>query len=451
MTTRKALGLAAAILTVLLGGPLAAQSADQDDRSAALTLRRSPVVEVYETARQAVVNIKAIELVRSHEGGYYDNRDETDSPRGRARRVNNVGSGFVIHQAGYIITNAHVIENAIEQRAIFADGREYRATVVATEPGFDLAVLKIDAGSPLPTLSLGRSDDLLIGETVIAIGNPLGHQNTVTTGVVSATGRDVEIDENLILRGLIQTDASINPGNSGGPLLNVMGQLIGVNSAICNDAQGISFAIPVDQLRQIMPKLLDSERRFAIESGLTVDTLMAAIVTAVRPESPAEAAGLRPGDVLTSIDSLSVRSGIDYWFSLFNHREGDALRISYRRGDEDRETRVTLVRRRVTAAQLALERLGIEVALSSQEDSGSHPQGSPGGLTVKWVEPNGPADRAGIEPHDVLVSVGPRDLASMEDLGETLESIQIGDVVPVSFLYRRQDEMVRQSRDVRMR
>jgi serine protease Do len=442
--------LIAASLTAFLSPAPAAQTAEQDDQSASLAMRRSPIVEVYESAKPSVVNIKATELVRSYDESSHDD-SEDGARRSRARRINNVGSGFVIHPDGYIITNSHVIERAVEQRVIFADGREFRATVVASEPSFDLAVLKIDAPSPLPTLALGRSDDLLIGETVIAVGNPLGHQNTVTTGVVSATGRDVEIDEDLILRGLIQTDAPINPGNSGGPLLNVMGQLIGVNSAICDEAQGISFAIPVDQLRLVMPKLLDSERRFAIESGLSVDMLTSAKVTAVLPSSPAEAAGLRPGDVLTRVDDCALRSGIDYWFSLLGHREGDALRISYCRGETEGEAVVTLARRRVSAAQLALERLGVEVEDVSSEQLSRLRAGNLNGVAVKWVEPNGPADRAGIEPRDLLLSVGPRGLQTIEDLRETLESLPFGDMIPVEFGYLQKDEFVRQSRQVRVR
>ena len=150
----------------------------------------------------------------------------------------------------------------------FADGREFSAQVVASDREHDIAMLHVETNETLPTLRLGRSDDLMIGETVIAIGNPLGYQNTVTAGVVSAVGRDLEIARDIALRGLIQTDASINPGNSGGPLLNVLGELVGINTAIRGDAQNIGFAIPVDHLRAAMADLLDIERRYRIETGL---------------------------------------------------------------------------------------------------------------------------------------------------------------------------------------
>ncbi len=341
--------IAGTLLTMLCCGVVAAAELPGDslDRDASRELRRSPIVEVYNVAKESVVNIKATEIVS----------DDVDSSgrRARSRRVNSVGSGFIIHADGYIVTNAHVIEHAVEQRAIFADGREYRAEVVACERAFDLAVLKIDVNTALPTLPLGRSDDLMIGETVIAIGNPLGHQNTVTVGVVSATDRKVEISDDLLLQGLVQTDASINPGNSGGPLLNVLGQLIGVNSAICDNAEGISFAIPVDQLREVMPRLLDSERRSDIESGLTLDTLHEARVTAIRPDSPAATAGLLPGDLVTAIDNRSIDSGLDYWFALLDRHEGDTMQVGYRRDGEERHAAIVLAGRSIAAAETSLD------------------------------------------------------------------------------------------------
>src|SRR5690606_783552 len=148
-----------------------------------------------------------------------------------------VGSGFVLHAAGYIVTNAHVVARTAERHVIFADGSEYDAQVVAIDEPHDLAILKIDpADRDLKPTPLGTSDDLMVGETVIAIGNPFGYQHTVTAGVVSALGRTLPVTEQHSLKGLIQTDASINPGNSGGPLLNVLGQLVGINTAIRADA-----------------------------------------------------------------------------------------------------------------------------------------------------------------------------------------------------------------------
>ena len=235
--------------------------------------RRTPVVEVFDGAKDAVVNISSTQIVKTRSPFGIDQffNDIFDLPtRPRQFKRTSVGSGFVLHQAGYIVTNAHVVARTAEQKVIFADQREYDAQVVATDHEHDLAVLKIDPPQPLVPLRLGSSDDLMVGETAIAIGNPLGYQHTVTAGVISALDRTLELRGDLSFEGLIQTDASINPGNSGGPLLNVLGELIGINTAIRGDAQNIGFAIPVDQLRDILPDLLDVERRYRIYTGLKI-------------------------------------------------------------------------------------------------------------------------------------------------------------------------------------
>jgi len=166
------------------------------------------------------------------------------------QQVRVLGSGFVVHEDGYIVTNAHVVADVSQLKVVFNDGREFQAQIVSEDTSKDLAVLSLKNVTDLPFIELGRSSDLMIGETVVCIGNPLGYASTVTSGVVSAVGRDLQVSEGFWMRGLIQTDASINPGNSGGPLLNINGELIGINTAIRADAQNIGFAIPVDTLVQ---------------------------------------------------------------------------------------------------------------------------------------------------------------------------------------------------------
>jgi S1-C subfamily serine protease len=237
--------LLVSVLSIVLAAP--AGAGNEPPAAEARASRRTPVVEVFESARDAVVSISSTEKVivrsRSPFDSFFDEFFEMPPSRERSRDI--VGSGFVIHSQGYIVTNAHVVARSSEQRVMFAGGAEYEATIVAADKSRDLAILKIDAGTSLPTLPFGRSDDLMIGETVVAIGNPFGFQHTVTAGVVSAVNRDVTISREIVFEDLIQTDASINPGNSGGPLLNALGQLIGVNTAIRGDAENIGFAIPV--------------------------------------------------------------------------------------------------------------------------------------------------------------------------------------------------------------
>jgi S1-C subfamily serine protease len=246
MTKRNWL-LAALVLPGLAAGRWGTEEGEQ-------VRRRTPVVEVFEASRDAVVNISSTEVVEVRDpfdrffDGVFDRRHRT---RPRQYRNTSVGSGFVIHSDGYIVTNAHVVARSTDRTVTFADGREFDAQVLASDRDHDVAILKIEASEALKPLAMGQSTDLMIGETVIAIGNPLGYQHTVTAGVVSAVDRDLMFSKDHMMRGLIQTDASINPGNSGGPLLNVLGELIGVNTAVRGDAQNIGFAIPVNQVRRL--------------------------------------------------------------------------------------------------------------------------------------------------------------------------------------------------------
>ncbi len=407
-----------------------------DDREA----RRTPVVEVFEAARDAVVSISSTEIVTIRSGSAIDSffDDLFDFPRRRRTRQeerHNVGSGFIIHPDGYLVTNAHVVARTTEQKVIFADGREYEANIVASNPGRDLAVLKIEASEPLPTLRLGRSNDLMVGETVIAIGNPFGYQHTVTSGVVSAVDREIAVARNLSFRGLIQTDASINPGNSGGPLLNVLGDLIGVNSAIRGDAQNIGFAIPVDQLREVLPDLLDVERRYRIDSGLAVDSLRQPLVTEVRPRSPAAKAGIRGGDVLREIDGIPIREGIDFHIALINRRPHERLHLTFERDGEPYRTTLQLAARPAPdGGQLAWDKLGLKVYPLPADIAGELGLRRSRGLLITSVEEGGPGDAAGLERRDVLLALGHRFVSTHDDLGELLDRVDAGTAIEILIL-----------------
>src|SRR5262249_46915302 len=209
----------------------------------------------------AVVNIHSERTVRLPGG------DETPTVAPTSR-VNGMGTGIVIDPRGYIVTNHHVIEDVNLLRVRLSDGSTHNARVLARDPESDLALLKIDAGRPLPTLPLGTASDLMVGETVIAMGNAYGYEHTVTVGVVSAIKRDVTLNKEVSYKALIQTDASINPGNSGGPLLNINGELVGGNTAIRAGAHGIAFAIPVDSMLRVVADLLSIRKRNGTWHGL---------------------------------------------------------------------------------------------------------------------------------------------------------------------------------------
>ncbi len=437
---RMRLLLTGGLLVMLAAAPLAGQP---DERS----LRRTPVVVVFEAARDAVVNISSTEVVEV--------RDRFDRFFGRRRAQprrlerTSVGSGFVIHPEGYIVTNAHVVARSTDRRVIFADGSEYDATVVASDRESDVAILKIEPPRPLPTLAFGRSADLMIGETVIAIGNPLGYQHTVTAGVVSAINRDLVFDRDLVMSGLIQTDASINPGNSGGPLLNVLGELIGVNTAIRGDAQNIGFAIPVDQLRRLLPELLDVERRYRIDSGLRLVAAVEPRVESVRSGSAAERAGIEPGDVLRKVNGETVDEAVDFHIALIGRHPGDELRLELVRGGRPYRTSLQLsARPRPDAPSLVRQRLGIEVRPlpAALAQNLGLPRG--GGFVVVDVDPDGPARRIGMRSRDVLVALGRYYPTTLDELGELVEYLDPLEEVSVTFLrvkpptiYRYQDRL----------
>ncbi len=440
------LGMAVA-LAGSLAMPVVAHDAMRQDDAARQSARRTPVVDVFDSNRDAVVNISAKEIVtlRDPWGGGLENmfQDFFDMPRAspaepRTRQITrtSVGSGFVIHPEGYIITNAHVIAQTAERKAIFPDGREYDAQIIAFDTQRDLAVLKIEADKPLPIIKLGRSNDLMIGETVIAIGNPLGLQNTVTAGVISATERQLDFGREQSLTGLIQTDASINHGNSGGPLLNVLGELIGVNTAIRGDAQNIGFAIPVDQLRAVLPDLLDVERRYRIIAGLSVDTVGQPLNTRVQPDSPAAKAGVREGDLLTQINGRPVKEGIDYSIGLLGHRANDMVELGLVRGGKPVAAKLTLAGRPMPdGLRLATYHFGIGLEPLTAElgEAIGFPQGVEG-LVVTQLEQNGPAAVAGIQVRDVLIAVGRHTVATTDDLGQLLEYVNPGERLPVTVL-----------------
>ncbi|MFY0566419.1 trypsin-like peptidase domain-containing protein [Archangium lansingense] len=289
-----------------------------------LAKRRNEIVEVVQKVSPAVVFIGTESEEESPFRGRRSMMEEFFGGPQQRQRQQSLGSGVIVDPNGLIITNDHVIRGASAIHVVLADGRELEAEVIGSDATNDLAVLKVSAKQPLPAAKLGTTSDLMIGETVIAIGSPLGLSKTVTSGVVSATGRTLKTDGKTY-NDFIQTDAAINPGNSGGPLLNVDGDVIGINTAIIASAQGIGFAIPADKVRRIVDELTRFGKVRPAWVGLEVqqlsprlarqlgwDRTYGVVVSDVEPGSPAEQAGVRRGDVLAEMGGSRISDAEDY-------------------------------------------------------------------------------------------------------------------------------------------
>lgn len=286
-------------------------------------------------------------------------RDREDGDQPRERRQEGGGSGFLIDAGGLVITNNHVVAEATELRVHLGD-REYPAEVVGTDPSTDLALLKIDAGRDLPYLKLGDSDAVRPGEWVMAIGSPGGIllENTVTVGVVSAKGRQLGITGDSSFENFIQTDAAINFGNSGGPLINLRGEVIGINTAINWGSENIGFAVPVNTLQDILPQLREKGRVERGYLGITIGPLTpeaaeafdlepgdGILVTEVRPNEPAEAAGLQHGDVIVQVDDREVSDTRDFIDYVSRQGPGAKVRLTLVREGKRLEKTVELAER----------------------------------------------------------------------------------------------------------
>lgn len=395
--------------------------------------RRTPVVDVFERCRDAVVNVSTERVVGVGGRGGSPLDDFFDfSPRRREAKVPfSVGSGAIIHPDGYIVTNAHVVARSSEVHVTFADQSSLPAEVIAVDSEHDLAVLKVDAPKRLAVLRLGEPDDVMIGETVIAIGNPLGLQHTVTTGIISAANRDLEVASNTVYKGLLQTDAPINPGNSGGPLLNINGDLIGINTAIRADAQNIGFSIPVAHLWRLLPDVLDIERRERVRFGLVVRGRDSKVIE-VHPGTPAAAAGLKAGDRIIKFNGTPVTDAIDYYLHLINSKPADTIRLVAKRGEQTLDLPVKLESIPLPDGQtLAKQLFGMKLGLVPDDVRKKYELPRSWRLVVVDVDEGSPAAAARIEAGDFILGLGRVTVRSLDDVQAALADARKGDVVPI--------------------
>jgi serine protease Do len=391
-------------------------------------------VRAVEKAAPAVVNIstKQVRVVRPYfwmDVPEVFKRDFGDLFQPRRQVTGSLGSGVIISPRGYIVTNAHVVQQADEIIVTMADESQRKAELVSADPEADLAIIKVEAPGPLAAIRLGISSDLLIGETVIAVGNPFGYQHSVTTGVVSALDRTITPSPETRHEGLIQTDAPINPGNSGGPLLNIRGELIGINTAIRAGAQGLGFAIPVDKVRTIMTGLLAVRRAGQSWHGLKFDpSARDAIVLEVGKGSPAATAGIQKGDRIETLGGRRVADVIDLETNMLDHKAGDSVALGLRRGDRRVDANVTLaVAPKPDGDRLARTLFGVHLQELKPELARSMRLAVDRGLLVAGVDNGGPAATAGFQDGDVVVQVDRYRIYDLETLGNLLANVEKGD------------------------
>ncbi len=389
--------------------------------TADLGTRRDGVVNVVERTSPAVVYIGTVQIVESRFRPRNQFEDFVYGGREEKRAVEGLGSGVIIDAAGLIVTNEHVIRGASQIHVVLADGRQIDADVIGSDSDNDLAVLKINAKGPLPFAKVGTSSDLMIGETVIAIGSPFGLKKTVTVGVVSAVNRSFKAD-NRTFNDFIQTDASINPGNSGGPLLNIDGEVIGINSAIFASAQGIGFAIPADKVKRIVAELTQFGKVRPVWVGIEVQPLtvelarrlgwsraFGALVTNIEAGSPAEGGGIQRGDIVTSVGGTQVEDADDFNLRLKSYPVKTALQVGLFRGGQALNVDLQPVEfppKLVDA--LAWDRLGLRLKADK------------GAMAVTSVRPQSAAARIGLEPGDLVLKLNNRPLDSADVYRDTL-------------------------------
>ena len=384
--------------------------------------RHSAVVEVVQKVSPAVVFIGTDQRLR----GITPEEYFTGRGAGHGRMVQSLGSGVLIDASGLIVTNDHVIRGASAIHVVLADGSQLEAEVVGSDAGNDLALLRVQAKAPLPAARLGTSADLMIGETVVAIGAPLGLQKTVTVGVLSAIGRSFKAENEQTFDDFLQTDAAINPGNSGGPLLNLDADVIGINAAILASAQGIGFAIPVDKVRRIVTELKSFGKLRPAWVGLDVMPLTPVVsrkagwerthgvlVEHVQSGSPAALAGVHPGDVVTDVAGSPVADVEDFNARLRGYPARTSFVLGVFRGGHALTLTVTPEKFPATLVDaLSWERLGLKVSTSK------------GGLVVVGVRRGSQAAQSGIQPGDLVTRLNNEPVASLEAFRDGLMSSQ---------------------------
>ena len=379
-------------------------------------------------------------------------------PRQFQRR--SLGSGFILDETGYIVTNNHVIENADEITVKLKNGDEYDAAIIGTDPSTDIALIKIDAETDLPTLELGDSEKLDIGQWVLAIGNPFGLDHTVTAGIVSAKGRVIGAGA---YDDFIQTDASINPGNSGGPLIDMEGRVVGINTAIVAGGDGIGFAIPISMAEAVIAQLRETGEVTRGWIGVAIQELTrelkeyydapeGVLITDVFSGDPADEAGIEPGDIIVAVNGEKVESPGELSRKIADIMPGEDVVLSVIRDGEEKEITATVAKRDETRLgerpreqpeeDPAKDELGLEVVDIDRETAEQLGMDDAEGVIVVGVAPDTRASDAGFSRGDIIREINRQPVNSTDDYRKIVSNAEEGDVLSFYVIRPREGIMI---------
>ena len=415
------------VFLLALGSGVAAQDVDAS--------RRTAIVRATERVAPSVVSINTRSTQRVQPRTIFDFMGPS------TREAQGLGSGFIMRGDGIVITNEHVVRAATTVIVTLSDGRDFEADIVGTDEVTDIAVLRIRTPPrDLPVAPLARSSDLIIGEWAIAIGNPFGFylanpEPTVTAGVISAVGRNIipgGDDNRGYYLDMIQTDASINPGNSGGPLINALGEVVGVNSSILSQSGGsvgVGFAIPIERVRRIVADLLAEGRVRRTWTGLTVEPVEAnrrgrsheVMVGTVAPNSPAERAGVRSGDIILSVNDRGVSNPLDWEARLLDARVGEPLSITVRRGDARRTLQLTPVDLPSLGAERVNALAGLQLVTLTPQIRAERGLTSEQGALIVGLSDD--LRRLGFVEGDLIIEINRQPITRAEEAAATIQSL----------------------------